>query len=70
MDKAVEVLDGMLLFAPGEAALWRESGLLTAHVGNLSAAVNALETFMELGGNDLLRHQTALLIQQLKTRLN
>lgn len=70
VDKAVEVLDGMLLFAPGEAALWRESGLLNAHVGNLSAAVNALETFMELGGNDLLRHQTALLIQQLKTRLN
>jgi len=70
VDKAVEVIDGMLLFAPEEAMLWRESGLLNAHIGNLSAAVGALETFMTLGTNDLLRHQTALLIQQLKSRLN
>ncbi len=70
VDKAVEILDGMLLFAPEEAMLWREAGLLNAHIGNLNAAVGALETFMTLGVNDLLRHQTALLIQQLKTRLN
>ena len=70
VDKAVEILDGMLLFAPEEAMLWREFGLLNAHIGNLSAAVGALETFMTLGANDLLRHQTALLIQQLKARLN
>jgi regulator of sirC expression with transglutaminase-like and TPR domain len=70
VDKAVEILNGMLLFAPEEAMLWREAGLLNAHIGNLNAAVDALETFMTLGVNDLLRHQTALLIQQLKARLN
>jgi regulator of sirC expression with transglutaminase-like and TPR domain len=70
VDRAVEILNGMLLFAPEEAMLWREAGLLNAHIGNLSAAVGALETFMTLGANDLLRHQTALLIQQLKSRLN
>jgi regulator of sirC expression with transglutaminase-like and TPR domain len=70
VDKAVEILNGMLLFAPEEAMLWREAGLLNAHIGNLNAAVGALETFMTLGTNDLLRHQTALLIQQLKARLN
>ena len=70
VDKAAEILDGMLLFAPEEAMLWREAGLLNAHIGNLNAAVGALETFMTLGVNDLLRHQTALLIQQLKNRLN
>jgi regulator of sirC expression with transglutaminase-like and TPR domain len=70
VDKAVEILNGMLLFAPEEAMLWREAGLLNAHIGNLNAAVGALETFMTLGVNDLLRHQTALLIQQLKARLN
>ena len=70
VDKAVEILDGMLLFAPEEAMLWREAGLLNAHIGNLNAAVGALETFMTLGVNDLLRHQTALLMQQLKNRLN
>jgi regulator of sirC expression with transglutaminase-like and TPR domain len=70
VDRAVEVIDGMLLFAPEEAMLWRELGLLNAHIGNLGAAITALETFMNLGTNDLVRHQTALLIQQLKSRLN
>jgi regulator of sirC expression with transglutaminase-like and TPR domain len=70
VDKAVEILEGMLLFAPDEAGLWRETGLLHAHLGNLGAAVGDLEQFMERSTNDLLRHQTALLLQQLKNRLN
>ena len=44
VDKAVEILNGMLLFAPEEAMLWREAGLLNAHIGNLNVAVDALET--------------------------
>lgn len=70
VDKAVEVVEGMLLFAPQEPALWREAGLLQAHLGNLGGAVQALETFMNLSRNDQLRHQTALLLQQLRNRLN
>jgi regulator of sirC expression with transglutaminase-like and TPR domain len=70
VDKAVEVLNGMLLFAPNEAGLWREAGLFQAHLGNLGAAVTALEHFMMLATNETLRHQTALLLQQLKTKLN
>ncbi len=70
VDKAVEVLNGMLLFAPNEAGLWREAGLFQAHLGNLGAAVTALEHFMTLATNETLRHQTALLLQQLKTKLN
>lgn len=68
--KALEVLEAMRLFAPREPSLWRETGLLEAHAGNLGAAIAALETFMELTGSDRHRHQTAALIQQLKNRLN
>ncbi|MBI1208628.1 MAG: tetratricopeptide repeat protein [Azospirillum sp.] len=70
VDKAAEVLDSMLLFAPNEPSLWRESGLLQAHLGNFSAAIGALETFMALAAGDQSLHQTAMLVQQLKNRLN
>lgn len=68
--KALEVLGGMRLFAPHEPALWRETGLLEAHTGNLKDAIVALETFMALTGDEHHRLQTASLIQQLKKRLN
>ena len=68
--KALEVLEAMRLFAPEEPSLWRETGLLEAHAGNLRDAIAALETFMELTDSDRHRHQTASLIQQLKNRLN
>ena len=68
--RALDVLEAMRLFAPGEAALWRETGLLEAHAGNLGAAIAALEAFMTLSGSERHRHQVAALIQQLKNRLN
>ncbi|SMH55909.1 SirB1 family protein [Azospirillum agricola] len=68
--KALEVLEGMRLFAPHEPALWRETGLLEAHTGNIRDAIVALETFMALTGDEHHRMQTASLIQQLKKRLN
>ena len=68
--RALEVLAGMRLFAPHEPALWRETGLLEAHTGNLKDAIVALETFMALTGDEHHRLQTASLIQQLKKRLN
>jgi len=68
--KALEILGGMRLFAPHEPALWRETGLLEAHTGNLKDAIVALETFMALTGDEHHRLQTASLIQQLKKRLN
>ncbi|ACJ00404.1 MULTISPECIES: SirB1 family protein [Rhodospirillales] len=73
-DKAAEVVENMLLFAPDHPGLWREAGLLNAHSGNLSAAIRAFETFMDLGSrlgaSSQLLHQTATLVQQLRTRLN
>jgi regulator of sirC expression with transglutaminase-like and TPR domain len=69
-EKALAVVETMLLFAPGQALLWREAGLINAHLDNLRAAVDQLERFMALETADALRHKTALLLQQLKARLN
>src|SRR6266404_64874 len=44
--EAVEVIEQMQLFAPGEIGLWREAGLCHARLDNLGAAIAALETFI------------------------
>jgi regulator of sirC expression with transglutaminase-like and TPR domain len=66
--RALEVLDGMRLFAPREAGLWRDTGLLLARIGRAQDAIEALETFMSLSaGNAQALYQAATLIRQLKT---
>jgi regulator of sirC expression with transglutaminase-like and TPR domain len=70
LDKALSVVEGMLLFAPDHAALWREAGLLHAHLDNYRAAIAALEEFLRRDGGEAARHRTAALLQQLKARLN
>jgi len=69
LDEALAVIDGMLLFAPDHAALWREAGLVNAELGNLRAGIAALERALHRAGDDASRHRTALLLQQLKSRL-
>ena len=69
-EEALAAIETMLLFAPDHAALWREAGLVNAHLDNLGAAIDRLERFMALETGDALRHKTALLLQQLKGRLN
>lgn len=69
LEKALAVIDGMLLFAPQHAALLREAGLIHAELGNLKAAIAALERFLALAAHDGERHQAAAILQQLKARL-
>ncbi len=68
--KALAVVEGMLLFAPNEAELWREAGALHGEIGNLRAAVTALERFMALSREPAARHQAAQAIQTLRRRLH
>jgi regulator of sirC expression with transglutaminase-like and TPR domain len=68
-EKALAVISGMTLFAPDQPALWREAGLVNAELGNLRAAIDALERFLALAAGEAARHQTALLLQKLKARL-
>lgn len=73
-EQALAVVENMLLFAPDLPPLWREAGLLHAHLGHLGQAIRAFENFMETGrrrgASDQLLQHTAHLIQQLRTRLN
>jgi regulator of sirC expression with transglutaminase-like and TPR domain len=69
LQKALAVIDGMMLFAPHHAALLREAGLIQAELGNLKAAIAALERFRALAAHDGERHQAAAILQQLKARL-
>lgn len=66
---ALEELETMLLFAPNEAGLWRESGLIEAHIGNVPAAIHALQQFVRLTKDIRHAQQTEQLIRQLKARL-
>jgi regulator of sirC expression with transglutaminase-like and TPR domain len=67
---ALDVVHRMLLLAPERASLWHEAGVINAHLGNMRAAIAALENSLEREGADSARHQTALLLQQLKGSLN
>jgi regulator of sirC expression with transglutaminase-like and TPR domain len=69
-EPAAAVIGRMLLLAPEEASLWRELGIVQAQLGNLGAAIGALERFTELASDDLARHRAAKLIQELKGKLN
>ena len=55
----VSTVDDMLLFAPDEAGLWRESGLLNAHLDNVRAAIAAFEEYLRRDSIKLLSMQLA-----------
>lgn len=68
--RALAVVESMLLFAPGETALWHDAGVLHAKLGNLRAATQALETFLARAADEGTRHHAATLLQQIRARLN
>jgi regulator of sirC expression with transglutaminase-like and TPR domain len=60
----------MLLIAPGQPELWRESGILNARLENLLAARRALTRYLELAENDQQRQRAARLLQELGQQLH
>ncbi|HEV2548778.1 MAG TPA: transglutaminase-like domain-containing protein [Stellaceae bacterium] len=69
MEKALTAIENMLLFAPEEASLWWEAGQINAATGKLRAAIATLERFLALADDTAQRHRAALLLQQLRARL-
>lgn len=67
---ALRVVEVMAAIAPDRAELWRETGLLNARLGNLKTAVVALEEYHRRIGGDPRGQRTALLLQELRSRLN
>jgi regulator of sirC expression with transglutaminase-like and TPR domain len=68
--KAVGIVEGMLLFAPDDAELWREVGLLYAHLENYRAAIAALEEFLRRDSGAAARRRAAALLEEIRGRLN
>jgi regulator of sirC expression with transglutaminase-like and TPR domain len=69
-ERALRVVETMLMLAPDLAELWHEAGLLHARLGNMRAGVNALEQFVVRAPEGNARHQAAAILQQLKSKLN
>jgi regulator of sirC expression with transglutaminase-like and TPR domain len=69
-ERAVMVIETMLMLAPDLAELWREAGILHAQLGNMRSAAAALEQFVLRAPDGMARHQAAALLQQLRSKLN
>jgi regulator of sirC expression with transglutaminase-like and TPR domain len=68
---ALGVLESMLMIAPDRAGLWREAGVLHAHLDNMRAAIMAFEHYLELAApDDPGRHDIAELLRRLRRQLN
>ncbi len=70
VEAGLRVVMRMLTFAPEEAVLWREAGLIEAHLGNLKRAIALIETYRERSASEAQRRQAAMLLQHLAHRLH
>ena len=70
LEAAGRVIMRMLAFAPEEAQLWREAGMIEAHLGNLKRAIGLIETYREKSPGEAQRRQAAVLLQELAQRLH
>ncbi|MGH7096143.1 MAG: SirB1 family protein [Stellaceae bacterium] len=68
-ERALAILATMRFLAPDLADLWYEAGTVEAQLGNLRAAIASFEGFIARAPDGAARHQAAVLLQQLKSRL-
>lgn len=69
LPRAVATVEATLLFAPDQANLWREAGLMHLRQGDLPRAIRALEQFVARAPNSTARHRTSALLQELRQKL-
>jgi regulator of sirC expression with transglutaminase-like and TPR domain len=70
LEAANQIVMRMLSFAPDEAVLWREAGLMEAQLGNLKRATALIETYRQKSTGEAQRRQAAKLLQELSHRLH
>lgn len=68
--RALEALGEMIAFAPDDALLWHEVGVLSARLGRLVDAVTALEQALQMNAPDIIRQRASELLADLKTRIH
>ncbi len=69
-ESAVAVIERMLLLAPDHGGLWYEAGVIDAHLDRLAAASTALAKAVEHAETSAQRDEAALLLRQIRGRLN
>jgi regulator of sirC expression with transglutaminase-like and TPR domain len=69
-EEAVRVIETMRMLAPDLAELSREAGVIHAQLGNMKAAVRSIEDFIARAPDGTARHEAAVVLQQLKAKLN
>ncbi len=70
IEQALEVVERMVLFAPDEAHLWREAGLLNAQLGRLKAARGNLERYIDMEPLPEVRERWVGYLRQLGDKLH
>ena len=66
----LRVLNNMVLFAPNAFNLWREVGILNAHLGNMKLAILALDVIAERSKSKIEQCEAKELIQKFKSSFN
>ncbi len=69
-DRAAEIVERMLWFAPDRAPLWRELGVLKVACGAVNEAIHAAKRYQDAAATEEERHDAAALVQKIKSRLN
>jgi regulator of sirC expression with transglutaminase-like and TPR domain len=69
-DAALRVVEAMRMLAPDLPDLVRDAGVLQAQTGNMRAAVKSIEEFIARAPDAGARHEAAVVLQQLKAKLN
>ena len=70
IERAVDILERMLLIAPGQPLLWFELGGHYAGLGKLRGAMEALERCSGLAVGESLGQRAEMLLRELRGRLN
>ena len=70
LERAVEIVERMLLIAPEEPHLLREAGLLHRGLGNLKAALGHFERLVALDADGRVRREAGRLIEELRGRMH
>ena len=70
VEAALGIVDAMLLLAPEKPWLWREAGLMNAHIGKLKTAVAALETYIDRETRPGPRSEAQAMIDGLRGQMN
>jgi len=69
LDQALALVESALLFAPSQAGLWREAGLMRLRLEDLAGAAAALEQFIQREDNALARGRGQQLLAEIRGRM-